>query len=358
MKEMHQYLYTMRKHPEQRFVLATVIRVDGSAYRHVGAKMLFSETGEEYGMVSGGCVEEDLSFRVKEVLNSNVPQTISYDLRSEDDLGWGQGAGCNGKVYVYLERMQWTEETKKAGWERVFKELEEGHSVVTIKAVDGIEKGSVYFFQENGKALLEPPFLFGGEEASGEMFKHFQKTGEAFTSFEWGPENSTYIAEVFDPVDTLYLFGAGRDVEPLVKKLAEYHFSTIVIDPRQSRCTKENFPSASEWICEHPEKFLQEKALKNNSYVLIMTHSFERDRFIMRNLLPKKEELAYLGVLGPKRRTVKLLDGAAVPKWVSSPIGLDIHAEGAEEISISILAELIATRNKRKFVKGDQLAVI
>ncbi|RKL68270.1 hypothetical protein CR203_07250 [Salipaludibacillus neizhouensis] len=79
----------------------------------------------------------------------------------------------------------------------------------------------------------------------------------------------------------------------------------------------------------------------------ILPHSFERDKFILQNLLPFQNELAYLGVLGPTRRTSRLLDGNPIPAFVSSPIGVDIYADGAEEISISVIAELIQVRNLR-----------
>ncbi|WP_409304145.1 XdhC family protein [Peribacillus sp. SCS-155] len=84
-------------------VLATVIRVEGSAYRKAGASMVFKDDGATIGLISAGCLETDLSIRAKELKGKKTSETIVYDMRAEDDLAWGQGAGCNGRVSVLLE---------------------------------------------------------------------------------------------------------------------------------------------------------------------------------------------------------------------------------------------------------------
>lgn len=101
MKEFYRLLKVMKTNQHSPIALATVIRVEGSAYRRAGAKMLFVEEAQ-YGTISAGCLENDLSYRAQEVMESKVPQTISYDLRAEDDLSWGQSAGCNGNITIYV----------------------------------------------------------------------------------------------------------------------------------------------------------------------------------------------------------------------------------------------------------------
>lgn len=358
MKEQHKFLRIMKDNPNRVFVLATVIQVDGSAYRHEGAKMLFSETGEEFGLISGGCLEEDLSFQANEVMASKQTQIVSYDLRAEDDLGWGQGAGCNGKVYIYLEPVNWMNDCIKQGWSAVLNELEKGKEIVAIRAVpDGGRGGESFFLKEDGEWIQYlSPLKLSGE--INESFQRVIRAGKKFAYFNQIKVGPPLLFEVYEPKDTLYLFGAGRDVEPLVKRAAEFNFSTIVVDPRESRCRKEVFPDASECVCEHPESFMEKYSLKTNSFVLIMTHSFIKDRFLLETMMSMKDELAYVGVLGPKRRTKKLLGGIDVPTWVHSPVGVDIHAEGPEEISISVIAELIKTRNNSVVHRREKKAVI
>ena len=84
-------------------VLATVVRVEGSAYRRPGARMLIESDGTAVGMVSGGCLETDLAERARDVLEAGSPRTVVYDMRSPDDIVWGLGLGCDGEVRVLLE---------------------------------------------------------------------------------------------------------------------------------------------------------------------------------------------------------------------------------------------------------------
>lgn len=73
-------------------VLATIIRVEGSAYRKEGTSMLFRGDGAQIGLLSAGCLETDLSYRVHEIINQRTTKTVVYDLKAEDDLSWGQAA--------------------------------------------------------------------------------------------------------------------------------------------------------------------------------------------------------------------------------------------------------------------------
>ncbi len=75
-------------------VLATIVQVEGSAYRKAGASMLFKKNGERVGLLSGGCVEEDLFQRISEMADQPTSALISYDMRAEDDHSWGMGPGA------------------------------------------------------------------------------------------------------------------------------------------------------------------------------------------------------------------------------------------------------------------------
>src|SRR5690606_20584238 len=78
------------------------VNVDGSSYRKEGAWMIVKEDGTKIGLISGGCLENDLKHRASELFSTGRAEILQYDLSSEDDLGWGVGAGCNGVVSVLL----------------------------------------------------------------------------------------------------------------------------------------------------------------------------------------------------------------------------------------------------------------
>lgn len=86
---------------QKKSALATVVRVHGSAYRREGAKMLIDEDKNQFGMISGGCLESDVAEVAKKVIESGIAVLRKYDL--DEELVWGLGLGCPGKVEIYIE---------------------------------------------------------------------------------------------------------------------------------------------------------------------------------------------------------------------------------------------------------------
>src|SRR5512141_1253909 len=84
-------------------VLATVVRVTGSSYGGVGARMLVRGDGSTIGLVSGGCLESDLAEHARRVHEQGRAEVVRYDTRDDDDAPWGLGLGCNGLIDVLLE---------------------------------------------------------------------------------------------------------------------------------------------------------------------------------------------------------------------------------------------------------------
>ncbi|MBP1932122.1 XdhC family protein [Ammoniphilus resinae] len=310
MNDLLRALEIMKKRPTERFVMATIFRVEGSAYRREGAKMLIDESGTTHGILSAGCLEEDLMHRAKEVFHTNQSKTMTYDLRGEDDLSWGQGAGCHGTVHIFLEATSW----KNGGWDKVEQKLLAGVSVISEKSLVGA-----------GTTMW-------GED--GEILYFMQET-----------EDSPRFVEQYQPRECLYVFGAGPDAEPIVEYADKVDFSVCLIDPRSDRCSEKYFPHAEQRIVEFPDLYLRANSIPKNSYVLIMTHNFQWDQQILRHFISHKDPPHYLGILGSKQRTERLLSPSPIPDWIHAPVGLKIGAEGPEEIAVSILAELIQCRN-------------
>ncbi|CAA9314538.1 MAG: Xanthine and CO dehydrogenases maturation factor, XdhC/CoxF family, partial [uncultured Gemmatimonadaceae bacterium] len=84
-------------------VLATVVRTEGSTYRRAGARMLVAADGRTVGAVSGGCLEADLALHARDALAAGAAALVTYDSRADEDLVWGLGLGCDGRVDVLLE---------------------------------------------------------------------------------------------------------------------------------------------------------------------------------------------------------------------------------------------------------------
>lgn len=87
----------------QRGVIVTVVRTEGSTYRRSGARVVIGEDGSVAGAISGGCLERDLGLRIKAWLDDPMPRIVTYDSTRSDDLVFGLGLGCRGKLELLLE---------------------------------------------------------------------------------------------------------------------------------------------------------------------------------------------------------------------------------------------------------------
>lgn len=325
-------------------MLATIVRVDGSAYRKAGAMMLFTQNGNKVGMLSVGCLEEDLEHRAHTLLKADGEQAekIVYDMSAEDDLGWGRGVGCNGKVHILLEKLT---KCKREHMKKVLHHVNNGVEVMAVRhfSFQPLTVSTVYHTGDG--------HLFGDTSTNGNDYPYEKNTKKPHHVLKekklFKMYGNTYIHQ-FKPQLRLFIFGAGEDVKPLAKMAAETGFSVYVWDWRPALLTASDFPGIqfvrTNW--EEQIHFMEMDA------VVIMTHDFQRDKELLHKLL--EQPLCYLGILGPRKRTTRLLEGEETPDKVSSPVGLAIGAEGAEEIAISILADLIRVKRGVGQIAGEK----
>ncbi|XJZ28810.1 XdhC family protein [Bacillota bacterium Lsc_1132] len=315
-------------------VLATIIEVEGSSYKKAGAAMLFLENGAQAGMLSAGCLEEDLKLRTNEVWESGRAMTIHFDLRSEADDGWGQGFGCDGAITILLEPV---DEKLTADFLKIKNFLDANIPVIMIKK---IETEIEYFFvpyegEPFGWWQSELPVIDEAEIKSGMI------------------PGTSIFQHLLQPKPRLILFGAGQDAKPLVSLAVKSGFSVVVCDWREALCTKKNFPEADHFIIGFPRELGRKLSLIHDDLVVIMTHDFQKDREILEWVLA--ENVNYIGVLGPKERTKRLLRQKEIPVPIYAPVGFSIGAVGSEEIAVSIVAQLIAVCRKPSRMKAKNL---
>jgi xanthine dehydrogenase accessory factor len=329
-EDLYRILETIGCSDQQPMVLATIILVKGSAYKKEGSMMLILNHDRTVGTLSAGCLEEDLNERAKQVWCEQQSCTVEYDLSAEDDLSWGQGAGCNGVITVLLEPV--------AGELRqnlllLKNKLEEKQKVARI----------IRFTKSLGQ--LEDSFLVedGSSFGIGEFFEAIDEGVHPY-DLKKGLIRSKHDSDLFfiheiAPKPLLYVFGAGKDARPLVSLASWSGFEVYVIDWRPAFCHHGNFPEAKELIVGHPEEVMKNLNFTEKDFVVVMTHQFQKDQYILSRLLNKP--LFYLGVLGSRKRTQRLLGNERIPNHISSPVGLTIGADGPEEIAVSIVAEII-----------------
>ncbi len=325
MEDIYRILETIACSEELPMVLATIIHVKGSAYKKEGASMLILENDRTIGTLTAGCLEEELNERARRVWSEGQPCTVEYDLSAEDDLSWGQGAGCNGVITVLLEPVQGELRQNLLSLKH---RLDEKKKVARIvRFTKSLKPQEDFFAVEDGTKFGSGTFLKEGVHPYDLKKGIIKQASDLF-----------FIHEIA-PKPQLYVFGAGKDARPLVSLASRTGFEVCVIDWRPAFCHQDNFPEAKELIVDPPEEVLKKLSFTEKDFAVVMTHQFQKDQYILSQL--QNRSLFYLGVLGSRKRTQRLLGSEHVPDHISSPVGLTIGAEGAEEIAVSIVAEMI-----------------
>ena len=318
-------------------ILATVIHVEGSAYRKEGATMLFTSDGKQIGVISAGCLETDLAILANERLKETTFSSciVMYDMSAEDDLSWGRGAGCNGKVHILLEKV--TEKMRKE-FHMLRDHLEKGQDVISVR------------FLQN-KRVSKIDYLVNEHEQFGDQIQSITTIAPTILTDKTSRlehieelDGQIYI-QYFQPKPRLFVFGAGVDVRPLAAFAVKVGFAVTVWDWRPNHCNQTDFPQVTILEDRSISQLMNRLNFTHHDSVIMMTHDFQKDKEILHHLL-KETPLHYLGILGPRKRTSRLLDGKQIPTSLHSPVGLSIGAEGPVEIAISIVAELIQMRRK------------
>jgi xanthine/CO dehydrogenase XdhC/CoxF family maturation factor len=169
--------------------------------------------------------------------------------------------------------------------------------------------------------------------------------------YDFGGVSYELFFENINPPLNLLLFGAGYDALPLISFAKEIGWHVTAIDHRAAFASKERLSATDEIIVSASEDLSDEIFEDENSVAVIMTHNYERDRNILRRLLRSK--CLYIGSLGPKKRTEKLLAEinedftAAQLARLHAPVGLDIGADTPETIALSIVAEIHSVLKNR-----------
>ncbi len=302
--------------PGASSVLATIISVEGHAYRKEGAAMVLYPTGDSAGMISPGCLEEDLAARVPDVLEKGQPELVRYNMMPEEDAIWGEAVGCSGKITVLLEPLAGELLRRLLEAKR---RLAAGETVVLERRGSGCEI-SYRLVSEAYPRLARYAGSAIPETAPGDWF----------------------YAATFKPRPRLILFGAGRDAPYLCRAAAQIGFRVVVTDWREGLLSPERFPDAAERVAGIPAELAAKLDFRADDFAVVCSHQFKYDRDMLGYLLPAKP--AYIGVMGSRKRVSLLFDGLERTPNVHAPVGLGIGAEGPEEIAVSIAAELISVK--------------
>jgi len=288
MKALQQIIRRVAENPSQAWALATLVQTEGSTYRKPGARLLVERNGKTLGVLSGGCLEEEIGRYGKKVITTGSPVLLSFDTR--------RLYGCVGQLKILVE---------------------------PLPAVG-----------QQGNLITE----------IGRLLKNRQ-TCRVRTRFEGNTLGSDLLpSDVLLPawrgilIDAvvlpvrLLLFGAGPEIESITQFAVNLGW---VI---------EHFA--------HPSLLPEDFRPDAQTAALVMTHHFGRDLLALDRILPlrlryvgllgpKKRHAELLGRLSEYRPVDFALGN------LFAPAGLDIGSEAPEEIALAIVSEVAAVLSNR-----------
>lgn len=335
---------------DESAVLATVVDVEGSAYRRPGAKMLVTSTGEGLGGITAGCLEGDVRGLAAEVLDTGDPRVETYDLMNDDDV-WGLGVGCNGVIDVLLEPID-------ESFRPVVEASAAGEDVGVVTVVDGPDS------LRGTRAVYRPGegFVSGGDlrpELRDEvepLIRDLTDAGKSGTvSVETADGTATVFLDGVAAPPTLVVLGHGHDVEPVTDLAKNCDFRVTVVTFRGAMAETDRFPHADHVLSTSPSSLREACTFDEDTYVVAMTHNFVDDRLALEELL--ETPVSYIGLLGPRERYEELReamaeDGTTLSEGdadrIFTPVGLDLGGGAPYQIAHSIVAEILAVHNDRE----------
>jgi xanthine dehydrogenase accessory factor len=288
MKALQQIIKCVAENPSEPWALATLVQTEGSTYRKPGARLLVERNGKTLGVLSGGCLEEEIARHGQKVIDDVSPVLLSFDTKLL--------YGCDGQLKILVEPLP------AAG--------PNGNLITAI-----------------GRALKSREVCRVRTCFAGDALGSTLLTVDALVA-----ERSGVFVQIVPLPVRLLLFGTGPEIEPITQ-LAE-NLGWIVE------------------LFGHPAELADDFRPDAQTAALVMTHNFGRDLLALDRVLPlplryvgllgpKKRHAELLARLSEYRP----LDFASGNLF--APAGLDIGSEAPEEIALAIVSEVAAVLSNR-----------
>ena len=369
MKEIRDIILFFDQAQQQgkRTALASVVHLEGSSYRRPGARMLINDEGQLTGAISGGCLEGDALRKALLVIAQQHAKLVTYDTNDEEDVSVGLQLGCAGIIQVLFEPIDMNAEMNPIAFLRKVITSRQKSVLVTLFSTEEKHKpqiGTCLLLEEDNTITGNIPFAEIKEAIIMEVHSVMKSQASVFKNYSI--ENSTVTAfiEFLHPPVSMVVVGAGNDAIPLVNIATTLGWDVSVVDGRNTHARPGRFASACQVFAGKPENVLDPIRIDEKTVFVLMTHNYNYDLAMLKILLERN--VFYIGVLGPKKKLVRMLDeltDKAHPddmigrgmklseKQLNSiygPVGLEIGAETAEEIAVSIIAEINAVFTGKK----------
>ena len=294
----------------KKALLVTVIRTWGSSPRPIGSIMALCEDSKVVGSVSGGCIEDDLirQHLEKDALKDQAPRNMQYGITADEAHRFG--LPCGGTLELLLEYNPDASSLKEL--------------------IDLLGKGQLVARQVElitGKVVLTP------SDHPAELMI-----------------NDVFLINTFGPEYRMLIIGAGQMSEYLATMALFNGFSVTVCDPRDEYRSSWSGGGGS---IDHgsPDDMVLKLKPDSRTCVVALTHDPKLDDLALLEAL--ESEAFYVGAIGSRRnnasRKARMIEHFGHTEKslekLKGPIGIFIGSKTPSEISVSIMAEILAVKN-------------
>jgi len=332
--------YDATDHAHEQVALASVVHVEESSYRRVGARMLVRSNGKWVGGISGGCLEGDALRCSQKAIFQQQPARVVYDTLNEEDNQIGVGLGCNGRIEVLFTPIDPADPNNEI--EQLRRIVPAREAVFLLKLIDTsgdqTALGTTHFVtpQQAVENFADLPGVLVQTQVK---LAQARRRNLVFSASTPQGVRQRVLVEFLRPETQLVLAGDNYDIHAFAGIARELGWELSIVC-RRRKLSKEVYQLATA-VYEYEQA--DQVPVNDYTAVVLMTHDYKWDK----QLLPvfRAKQPAYLGMLGPRKRWQKMQaelpesDRADDPNFFS-PVGLDIGAESPEEIALAIAAEI------------------
>jgi xanthine dehydrogenase accessory factor len=347
MKYFIQTICTMLARGEN-LVMATVVTAPDQA-RLSGARMLIHADGRIHGTIGGGLMEAETEQIAARIFTKSEPAV--HLLRFSGEAALPMHSPCGSGTTVLIEYITATPENL-AIFRKLLEARQRGlkcclltHMETDTMVLPPLHRQLVCAgkWQCGGPAIRHP-------EISAILEKAATITAPVIDSLD----NRRFFLNPWVVPSTVYLFGAGHVAQEVAELAGKAGFRTVVLDDRQKFANRDRFPTADDIVVlDSFENAFHGLEIDSESHVLIITRGHRHEKNLLRQALATTAE--YIGVIGSIRKRDALFRELSAEDLtvddmlrIYCPIGIHVLAESPLEIAVSIVAQLIQLRARRK----------
>lgn len=331
---------------DKKIAMITVVKTEGSSLQPVGSKMIVSSKMEMAGSVSGGCVESVVIEESLNVVQSKKAKLLKFGISNEE--AWEVGLACGGTLHVFVEPLNL--EARNGVFSLLLEQISNKYLIISATILNGKDCGKKMLIFPDGKIEGDLGSRLINNWSVDQVNDILKNQDSIIKIFPGEDENIEIFFDVFPPPLKLIVVGAVHMAIPLVYMAKVMGFATYIIDSRAAFATHERFPHADKIIIGWPAEVLGKMAVDESTFLAFLSHDEKQDDPGL--LMAIRSKARYIGALGSRKthakRAIALKELGATDEEISrihAPIGLKLGARGADEIAVSILAEIISAKH-------------